>query len=273
VLEAKAGLGKTALLAYLVKERGYIHHFVELAPGADGIGPGLKNLAAQLVRSWKLNPYGLDEVLPGAATRPDYLQTLLVEAARKRDEVAPGEKIVVVVDALDEAGTPPGQNVLGLPGVVPEGVYFLVSQRPVEVSLMVDTSRRVVTLEAGDANNLADMRAYVERTAGLEKISQALRKSEFSPDRFVEKLLDKSRGVWIYLHYVVGEIESGGTVSAGTRNLASGGVAVLCPLLAAMAKRARRRVGRDPTAAAHQPGRRPGRLFPEVPLFRFRRDG
>ena len=209
VLEAKAGLGKTALLAYLVKERGYIHHFVELAPGADGIGPGLKNLAAQLIRSWKLNPYGLDEVLPGAATRPDYLQTLLVEAARKRDEVAPGEKIVVVVDALDEAGTPPGQNVLGLPGVVPEGVYFLVSQRPVEVSLLVDTSRRVVTLEAGDANNLADMRAYVERTAGLEKISQALRKSEFSPDRFVEKLLDKSGGVWIYLHYVVGEIESG----------------------------------------------------------------
>jgi Domain of unknown function (DUF4062) len=209
VLEAKAGLGKTALLAYLVKERGYIHHFVELAPGADGIGPGLKNLAAQLIRSWKLNPYGLDEVLPGAATRPDYLQTLLVEAARKRDEVAPGEKIVVVVDALDEAGTPAGQNVLGLPGVVPEGVYFLVSQRPVEVSLIVDTARRVVTLEAGDANNLADMRAYVELAAGLEKISQALRKSEFSPDQFVEKLLDKSRGVWIYLHYVVGEIERG----------------------------------------------------------------
>src|SRR4030095_2344255 len=66
-----------------------------------------------------------------------------------------------------------------------------------------------VTLEAADANNLADMRAYVERTAGLEKISQALRKSEFSRDRFVEKLLDKSLGVWIYLHYVVGEIESG----------------------------------------------------------------
>jgi hypothetical protein len=91
---------------------------------------------------------------------------------------------------------------------VPEGVYFLVSQRPVEVSLIVDV-RRVATLEAGDANNLADMRAYVELTAGLEKISQALSKSGLSRDQFVEKLLDKSRGVWIYLHYVVGEIERG----------------------------------------------------------------
>jgi hypothetical protein len=37
VLEAKAGLGKTALLAYLVKERGYIHHFVELGPAQTGL--------------------------------------------------------------------------------------------------------------------------------------------------------------------------------------------------------------------------------------------
>jgi len=33
VLKAHAGLGKTAFLAWLVKERNYIHHFVELAPG------------------------------------------------------------------------------------------------------------------------------------------------------------------------------------------------------------------------------------------------
>jgi hypothetical protein len=32
VLEAEAGLGKTTFLAWLVRERGYIHHFTELVP-------------------------------------------------------------------------------------------------------------------------------------------------------------------------------------------------------------------------------------------------
>src|SRR5215218_10207299 len=67
VIEAEAGLGKTTFLAHLVKARGYIHHFVELAPGADGIGPGLRTLAAQLVRAWSLRPALADQVLPRAA--------------------------------------------------------------------------------------------------------------------------------------------------------------------------------------------------------------
>ena len=36
------------------------------------------------------------------------------------DQCQNGEKIVLVVDALDEAGTPPNQNVLGLPKVLPD---------------------------------------------------------------------------------------------------------------------------------------------------------
>ena len=101
VLEAKAGLGKTAWMVHLAREHGYIHHFVELAPGQDGMTPGLKNLAAQVIRDWKLNPYGADEVLPGAATRPDFLHSLLAEASRGRDKLAPGEKIVLLVDGFD----------------------------------------------------------------------------------------------------------------------------------------------------------------------------
>ena len=46
ILEAAAGLGKTAFLAHLVKERGYIHLFAEQARGQDGIAPGLRSLAA-----------------------------------------------------------------------------------------------------------------------------------------------------------------------------------------------------------------------------------
>ena len=52
ILEAAAGLGKTAFLAHLVKERGWIQHFVELSRGQDGVRHGLRSLAAQIVFRW-----------------------------------------------------------------------------------------------------------------------------------------------------------------------------------------------------------------------------
>jgi hypothetical protein len=210
VLEAKAGLGKTAFLAHLVKERGYIHHFVGLVPGQDGIGPGLKNLAAQLVRAWALDRFSVNLVLSTAAERPDFLQNLLFEAARHRDEVRPGEKIVLVVDALDEAGTLYRQNVLGLPKVLPEGVFIIVSQRPVPVALHVDTAttpRRVFHLAAGSDKNQADMRRFLEQAATWPGIAQELRETGYKPEQFITALSGKCRGVWIYLHYVIREIE------------------------------------------------------------------
>src|SRR5271157_4826165 len=210
VLEAEAGLGKTAFLAHLTQQRGYIHHFVELARGPEGVAPGLKSLAAQLVRAWELNPYTAEAVLPGSAARPEFLQNLLKEAADRRDRTRPGEKIVLVVDALDEAGTPaPGQNVLGLPRILPEGVYLVVSQRPVEVPLTVEAPREVVRIEAQGRDNLADMGEFLEQAAGWAGVKKALDASRIPPARLVATLLQKSQGVWIYLHYVLAEIETG----------------------------------------------------------------
>ena len=209
VLEAEAGLGKTAFLAHLARERDYIHHFVELARGLDGVAPGLKSLAAQLVRAWVLNSNTAEAVLPGSAARPEFLQNLLKEAADRRDRTRPGEPIVLVVDALDEAGTPSGQNVLGLPRILPRGVYLVVSHRPVDVTLFVEGPRHVEPLKAEDQKNLADMRAFLEKALTWPGILKALGEGRISESQFVETLLEKSLGVWIYLHYVVAEIEAG----------------------------------------------------------------
>jgi hypothetical protein len=91
ILEAEAGLGKTTFLAWLVKTRGYIQHFCELTPGLEGVGAGLKSLAAQLVLTCHLNAWEADGVLPGTANRPDYFHGLLRRAADQRN---PGEKII-----------------------------------------------------------------------------------------------------------------------------------------------------------------------------------
>jgi hypothetical protein len=211
VLEAEAGLGKTAFLAHLVQQRRHIHHFSELARGQEGIAAGLRNLAAQLIRIWELNPYLIDGVLPGSAGQPNFLQNLLKEAADRRDQVQPGEPIVLVVDALDEAGTPSNQNVLGLPRVLPRGVYLVVSQRPVEVTLSVEGPRHIEELKAEDTKNLGDMRRFLESAVTWPGVRKALESEQGRiPDsQFIETLLEKSRGVWIYLHYVVAEIERG----------------------------------------------------------------
>jgi len=208
VLEAKAGLGKTAFLAWLIRERGYIHHFAELAPGWAGVETGLRNLAAQLVLAY----FSADEiagVLPGAASRPDYLLKLLRQAAEKRHD---GEKVVLVVDALDEAGAPPNQNVLGLPRVLPKGVFFIVSKRPVPVNLYVETSRtprRIFQLTAGSDENQADMRSFLERAAIWPGVAQAMQGSGYTAEQFTRILMAKCQGVWVYLHYVVHEIDQG----------------------------------------------------------------
>jgi hypothetical protein len=209
LLEADAGLGKTAFLAHLVQERGWAHHFVELAPGQDGVGPGLRNLASQIALSWRLEPYTSHRFLPAASSRPDFLQGLLFEAARRRDEEAPGKKIVLVVDALDESAAPSGQNVLGLPKVLPQGVYLIVSQRPVEVALATEGPRRVFRLESDEPRNVEDMRAFLGRVACSETVSALLAESGDTSEDFVATLLERSRGVWIYLHYVLAEIERG----------------------------------------------------------------
>jgi hypothetical protein len=209
ILEAAAGLGKTAFLAHLVRMRGYIHLFAEQARGQDGIAPGLRSLAAQVIRAWSLKPYFADDVLPRAAVRPDFLESLLVEAARQRDLRRPGEPIVLVVDGLDEAGTLPGHNVLGLPRVLPRGVYLFVSHRPVPVSLTVEKPRRRYALQAEADPNLKDMRRYLKRAVSWPGITQALRESGDDTERFITLLLEKCRGVWIYLHYILEEIERG----------------------------------------------------------------
>jgi hypothetical protein len=69
VVEAQSGMGKTTFLAHLVETWGYIHHFVELQPGAAGVVPGLRNLAAQIVRAFGLEHEWVDDLLSGIGER------------------------------------------------------------------------------------------------------------------------------------------------------------------------------------------------------------
>jgi WD40 repeat protein len=198
LLDGKAGVGKTAFLAHLVRERGYLHFFAEQAPGPAGVTRALQSLAAQLVSRYRLEPYTSREHLsPSLASAPDFLERLLNQAAER---LITGEQLVIVVDALDEAGVGSNGNPLGLPKTLPEGVFLILSQREGVVPLRIDPYPRIVHLKADDQNNLNDIDAYLSAIAG--RLSAG---SDHAADT-VTLLKQKIAGNWMYLRCVVSEI-------------------------------------------------------------------
>ncbi|MEV8597793.1 hypothetical protein [Streptomyces sp. NPDC052012] len=206
LIEAEAGMGKTTFVAWLARERGYVHHFVRLMPDPDDSGAALRNLSAQLIRAWDLETYATGGVLPPTADRPEFLAELLEAAAARRDALHPGEPIVLVVDGLNETTPAAGQNPLGLPARLPSGVFVVTTQRPVHIPFRIDVPREIMRIDPESEENRDDARAYLEGRGESDPLRGILERDGIPQSRFVDTLLAKSEGVWVYLHYVIAEI-------------------------------------------------------------------
>lgn len=154
-LIGQPGIGKTTFLAHLVRQRGYIHHFIDRSQGITSLAAGLENLAAQVIAAHNL---GWEQVgLPPEAGRDGaFLAARLNEAAQA---LPAGQKLVVVVDALDEAERPAAGNALCLPAALPYRVYIVVAHRTDHVRLETapGTPVRPFTISASGTANLKDV--------------------------------------------------------------------------------------------------------------------
>lgn len=218
LLIGDAGVGKTSFMAHLVKERRYLHLFAEQAPGQAMLQRAMQSLASQLVTRYQIDPYKDRDTLNALSVFPDFLERILRLAASTLTE---GEKIVIVCDALDEAGTFPDHFVFGLPKELPDGVYFILSQRPVNVKLP-NFEPLIEKLEAQGEGNLQDIEAYLSAVAKRPEIAGQIRSKEYSDEFFIRTLKEKSQGVWMYLHYIIKEIESGARAPLDLANLPTG---------------------------------------------------
>ena len=209
VLEADAGLGKTAFCAWLASRRGYPAHLVRIPGGADAAA-ALKNLAAQLIGTYRLDEVAPGGVVPPAAARPDGFARLLAAAAARAQQVAGA--LVLVVDGLDEVSHRVGEMPLGLPASPPPGVFLVVSRRPGDRMLPIEAPRRYYTLRAWagpnepPVPNQQDMLTYLRRVAAEPPLLGLLTDAELVGDVFVDQLAAKCAGVWIYLRYVLEEM-------------------------------------------------------------------
>jgi hypothetical protein len=219
ILRGDPGIGKSAFLAQMVRREGYIHHFNVRAEGIRRPETFLSNICSQLIAT-----YGLEHTfLPPEATRDSrFLNTLLDKVSAR---LKPGEKAVVLVDALDEADSStllPGTNPLYLPQNLPTGVYLIVTTRRETVKLRVECEQRTLDIEQNDQGNLADVREFVQSKLALPGIRAYILSQGLDDEGFVSHLVSKSQGNFMYLRYVLPEIESGAYKDREFDNLPEG---------------------------------------------------
>jgi WD40 repeat protein len=205
VLEADPGVGKSSIMAMcvLLLKRRCIVHFNSQSQGIVRPEQFLENVCTQLIKGFKLDY----PKLPENATRDgNFLGRLLGEVSAKLNS----KKLIFVVDALDEVDLSLqgiGNNVLYLPDSLPENVYFIVSKRPETLSL---PNHQVFDLMQYNAESLEDVKAYIEkRTSNSLSIQDWINRQNLSREQFVAVVAEKSQNNFMYLRYVLNDIDSG----------------------------------------------------------------
>jgi pimeloyl-ACP methyl ester carboxylesterase len=217
-LEGEPGIGKTAIMANLTDRYGYVHHFNSVSMGITSVVQFLDSVHAQLVTRYNLAAADF----PADATPRDgsYLSRLLSEASKK---VTAAEKLVVLVDALDEA-TPSsaGANPLFLPPDLPQSVFFILTGRPDQFAMRANVPYSKFTLDPSSPENELDIRRYVRENVGRMDLHGVVESLGVTEERFVEALLRRSEGNFMYLRYVLPAIQADPSLYDHPDNLPQG---------------------------------------------------
>jgi hypothetical protein len=192
----RPGFGKTALLANWVKgleqtKQNVCYHFISRLDGIADEDFTFRNLCQQLTAR-----HDLRGALPASAAEMRSLYPELLSIPRPE-----GEKLVVVLDGLDESvGWVAGPDLF--PRHLPEGVFVVFSAREIagqDWLAMLELSSTEVRLLILERLGLAEI-AHLLKAAGNGA-------ARWGDDRaFLATMHDKSKGDPFYLHYLVEDI-------------------------------------------------------------------
>ncbi|BAY20480.1 hypothetical protein NIES2100_02220 [Calothrix sp. NIES-2100] len=201
-----AGMGKSAIAAqYIIEHPEAICFFNIRAEGMNRPELFLKKIRQQLMNRYQLND-----------TADADLSTLLIKA---KEKTSASERLVIVVDALDEVDQESAGNLLYLPTILPEGVYFLLTRRPYnqnEKRLSISPSIPTEQLDLREKyqESCQDVNQYISRFLENEKYKQGLiqwiqKQNHLTTDNFVEEIITKSENNFMYLRCVLPAIAEG----------------------------------------------------------------
>lgn len=213
------GIGKSALAAQMVKINGYIHHFNVRAEGINKAHNFIENICAQLIAAHNLD---YTSVPPEATKDGGFLSKLLGQVS---DKIGGGEKTVLVVDAMDEveiAGLAPGVNPLFLPQTLPPGIYLILTTQRISTNLRIECEQGTLDIKQNSKGNIADIRQHVEQSLNKPGIQTYIATQGINETTFVDHLVGKSEGNFMYLRYVLPEIENGAYKDLGLDSIPVG---------------------------------------------------
>ncbi len=201
-----AGMGKSAIAAqYIVEHPEAICFFNIRAEGINRSDLFLKKIRQQLIKRYNLK----------TASDAD-LPTLLTEVSEK---LSASERLVIVVDALDEVDQELSGNILFLPYILPEGVYFILTRRPynqkekrLHVSPNIPTQELDLREYSNESNQ--DVKEFILWSLNYGEYQYALnqwiqKQESLYIDNFIEVIAVKSENNFMYLRYVLPAIANG----------------------------------------------------------------
>lgn len=198
------GVGKSAILAQFVRRTGCLAHFNVRSQGIDRTDQFLDSICRQLADRYTL-PYTSP---PAGALRDGVIfKELLDQAAGSLPE---GERLVIAIDALDEvdlASQNPRANVLYLPSSLPDRVYIVMTRRSVTLPLVVNAPQHLFDLMDHPEESLKDAETYIRLAAGRPALQEWIRSQGIGTEDFVTVLAGKSESNFMYLRYVLMDIE------------------------------------------------------------------
>ncbi len=209
ILEADPGVGKSAILAKLVQlSQGHcLTHFNSRGSGIVTAGQFLESICSQLIEGYLKDKY--PSLPPNTNQDGNVFAQLLGEASKT---LPPGQKLVLVVDALDEVDLTkqqPGSNVLYLPDALPDKVYFILSKRPKQLPLPLNDYLINFDLMQYPAESAQDARHYAEKRWQESPQIQEWVSRRSTPEEFFPELVAKSENNFMYLRYVLNDIRDG----------------------------------------------------------------
>ncbi len=207
VIEGDPGMGKTSLIAEYVRRTGCLVHFN--SRGQNIIFPSQfnENVCAQIITEFGL-PY--PAISSAAVQDSALLSRLLDESSQKLKK---GERLVIAVDALDEVdltSVPRGGNILNLPPILPRSVYFIMTRRGGSIPFAPQAPIVSLDLLAYPADNRRDVEIFLRKSTERPKISAWIRgQPGVTNEKYVSIMADRSANNFMYLRYVLREIEDG----------------------------------------------------------------
>lgn len=197
-----AGMGKSAIASRYVLATKFPCYFNIFAEGRNKPEKFLVSIRQQLIKRYSLQN----------ADNAD-LRTLLEKVSEKLK----GQKLVIVVDALDEVEQEGDSNLLDLPQNLPGGIYFLLTRRPYNqankrLTLSPDTPVDTLDLTKNDYAVLSreDIKEYIHLFLSRDfRLKNWIDQRQISEENFIQELAVKSENNFIYLRYLLPEISEG----------------------------------------------------------------